>query len=154
MNLKKILEPTVSFFIDKIVKTKKDGFSRIEISDYFYTYDEWQKQCRSTSSYEKKIEKVLNILNAHPQLNYSMTWQELLDDFLKEIDKRQTLIAFTDNLTFLAYCYTKRSCRFGGHVVLKTSKSYPINEFIKRFGRKQNYVFIGDSSFLVIKDTT
>lgn len=66
---------------------------------------------------------------------------------MKEVDKKKVLIAFENNLTAIAYCRSQRSCRFGGHVVLKTSKSEPMAIFIKRFGLKHNMVFIGNNCF-------
>jgi hypothetical protein len=37
MNLNKLFDSNMSFYIDKIQSTSKHGFSRIELSDYFYS---------------------------------------------------------------------------------------------------------------------
>ena len=66
---------------------------------------------------------------------------------MKEVNKKKVFIAFENDLTAIAYCRSKRSCRFGGHIALKTSKSEPRATFIKRFGQKHNKVFIGNNCF-------
>ena len=40
MNLNKIFDANMSFYIDKIQPTYKYGLSRIELSDYFYSQEE------------------------------------------------------------------------------------------------------------------
>jgi hypothetical protein len=66
MCLKKILEPSLALYIDKIMQTQDHGFSRIEISDYFHSHNDWIQHCRSIVTYEKKIDKVLKALNSLP----------------------------------------------------------------------------------------
>ena len=88
MDLKKLLEPTLSFYLDKITPTKECGFGRIEVSNYFYSQDEWFKSCRSITPYEKQINKTLEVLNQMPQLNYSLSWNDCVDSYMKMVDTK------------------------------------------------------------------
>jgi hypothetical protein len=60
------------------------------------------------------------------------------------IDQKRTLISFEDDLVSIAYSYSKRSCRFAGHLSNLTakSKSRELSDFIKFYGRTNNRVFI------------
>jgi hypothetical protein len=40
MNLNKLFDSNVSFYIDKILSTHGHGFGRLELSDYFYSKEE------------------------------------------------------------------------------------------------------------------
>ena len=143
MNLKKILEPNMSFYLDKVVPTKDHGFSRIEVSKYFYSQEEWTKSCHSITPYEKQINKMLGVLNSMPQLNYALSWNQCFDSYMQMVDTKYALIAFENDLMGVAYSYCKRSCLFGGHVVNVTkSKSGTYEEFMKLYGRNCNRVFI------------
>jgi hypothetical protein len=55
---------------------------------------------------------------------------------MENVDAKQTLIAFEDDLIAIAYSYSSRSCRFTGHIVKVTSKTNRdlLFDFIKRFG--------------------
>jgi hypothetical protein len=79
-----------------------------------------------------------------PQLNYALSLNECLSSYMKMVDDKQTLIAFEDDLVSVAYSYSKRSCRFAGHLSNLTtkSKSRELSDFIKFYGRATNRVFV------------
>jgi hypothetical protein len=66
MNLNKIFDSNVSFYIDKILSTREHGFGRLELSDYFYSKEDSNLFFKSIASYEAKIEKTLEVLNSLP----------------------------------------------------------------------------------------
>jgi hypothetical protein len=79
-----------------------------------------------------------------PQLNYALSLNDCLSTYMEMIDDKRTLIAFEDDLVSVAYGYSKRSCRFAGHLSNLTtkSKSRELSDFIKFYGRANNRVFI------------
>lgn len=55
MALEKLMLPSVSFCVDKINHTLDTGLSRIELSVYSYSYDEFQQKIGQTDLYFKKV---------------------------------------------------------------------------------------------------
>jgi hypothetical protein len=66
MNLNKMFDSNVSFYIDKILATCEHGFGRLELSDYFYSKEDSELFFKSVVSYETKINKTLEVLNSLP----------------------------------------------------------------------------------------
>jgi hypothetical protein len=66
MNLHKLLDPTIAFFTDKILNTMDAGLSRIELSNYFYPANDFEKAFGNNSFYEKEINRTLKVLNSIP----------------------------------------------------------------------------------------
>ena len=64
MNLHKLLDPTIVLFTDKILNTMDAGFSRIELFNYFYSADDFEKAFGDISFYEKEINRTLKVLNS------------------------------------------------------------------------------------------
>ena len=70
------------------------------------------------------------------------------------VDAKQTLIAFENDIIGIAYSYCKRSYRFAGHLAKVTSKSTTFTDFLKRYGRGTNKVFINGKQFIVNKESS
>jgi hypothetical protein len=51
MSLEKLLLPSISFCIDKINRTLDTGLSRIELSVYSHSHDEYEKKIEKTDLY-------------------------------------------------------------------------------------------------------
>ena len=66
MNLHKLLDPTITFFTDKFLNTMDSGFSRIELSNYFYSAKDFEKTFGNINFYEKEINRTLKVLNSVP----------------------------------------------------------------------------------------
>lgn len=66
MNLHKLLDPTITFFTDKILSTMDSGLSRIELSNYFYSDKDFKKTFGDINFYEKEINRTLKVLNSIP----------------------------------------------------------------------------------------
>ena len=66
MNLHKLLDPTIAFFTDKILNTMETGLSRIEMSNYFYSANDFEKAFGDINFYEKEINRTLKVLNSIP----------------------------------------------------------------------------------------
>lgn len=82
MNLHKLLDPALTFFTDKLLNTMDAGFSRIELSNYFYSADDFEKAFGDISFYEKEINRTLKVLNSIPQVNYRLTFNQCLNSFM------------------------------------------------------------------------
>jgi len=66
MNLHKLLDPTITFFTDKLLGTMDSGLSRIEISNYFYSAKDFEKTFGDINFYEKEINRTLKVLDSIP----------------------------------------------------------------------------------------
>ncbi len=63
------------------------------------------------------------------------------------VDTKSTLIAYENDLRAIAYSYCRRSSKFAGCLVNNTSKSEQAADFLKRFGRNLNRVFVLSEQF-------
>lgn len=142
MNLHKLLDPTIAFLTDKLLPTMDTGFSRIELSNYFYSADDFEKTFGDIEFYEKEINKTLKVLNSIPQVNYRLPFNQYLNSYMNMIDKKQVLFAIEEHSYAIAYSYSQRSYSFTGHIVNRTKDAGPIGDIIKRFGRTNVKVFI------------
>jgi hypothetical protein len=75
MNLHKLLDPELAFYTDKLLETRETGFSRIELSNYFYSTEDYDKFFGDINCYQKEIDRTFRILNSIPQVNYRMSFE-------------------------------------------------------------------------------
>ena len=68
------------------------------------------------------------------------------------VDTKSTLIAYEDDLHAIAYSYCQRSCGFAGYLVNTTNKSEQPADFLRRFGRSFNKIFIHADNFNISKE--
>jgi hypothetical protein len=87
-----------------------------------------------------------------PQLNYRMSLNRCMESYFKMVDAKSTLVAYEDDMHAIAYSYCKRSCGFAGYLVNTTNKSEQPADFLKRFGRSVNKIFIHAENFSATKE--
>lgn len=63
MHLDKLLNPPIAFFHDKMLPSVNSGLSRIELSNYFHSFGEFNAGIDNIPEFERQINVTLDALN-------------------------------------------------------------------------------------------
>lgn len=63
MAISKLLYPSIAFLQDKLLPTLEEGLSRIELSNYFNSWDNYRDNIGAINSYRMQIDSALDALN-------------------------------------------------------------------------------------------
>ena len=120
MSLEKLLLPSISFFTNKINDTLDTGLSRIELSVYCYSFDEFLSKICKTEFYNQKVTNALKSLN-EMDIYYRVSLKEMVTSYFKFFKKQ--MVVLDDKIQIIVYSYNKRSSTFVGMINKKSRNS-------------------------------
>lgn len=94
MSLEKLLLPSVPFCINKINQTLDTGLSRIELSVYSHSHDEYEEKIKKTDLYFKKVKKALRSLN-EMNIYYSVPLKTMVTSYFECFNKQMVVLDST-----------------------------------------------------------
>ena len=152
MNFRKLLKPTLDFYMDKMKPSMELGLTRIEQSTYFNSRNDWESLGDDLSVFEAQLNATLKALNEiKERVVYHINFKDFLESFWEVVDEHTVLISFEPDAWAVCYAFCKNSSLYSGCEVDRHSKSGSMLTFLKRFAGKQTIVFIKDKMFLIIK---
>ena len=152
MNIRKLLKPSLEFYMDKIKPSMELGFTRIEQSVYFNSSADWESLGDDLSMFETQINATLKALNdIKERVVYHINFKDFWQCFWDVIDEHTVLISFEPDAWAVCYAFCKNSSLYSGYEVDKHNKSGSMLTFLKRFAGKRTIVFIRDKQFLITK---